>query len=243
MIADELLGQAIELLIPQRFRADHLKHRSFYAENPHVRSMGSGMDLAGRHKNGAEIPIEAGLSYIRVGNEMLVMASLTDISRRKQTEEMLEHRVEERTRELERRRQVSDGLRDILNVLNSNLSLEQILDHIAAQACRLLHANASAIYRMQGEQGPLILQASCGLPDDYAEQLIIPPGKVAAGHISDLTLAETVANTATPTRGRHSRLTRLSYMPTTASAFYRQAERQPTTKIRPFRSIQGIRRF
>src|SRR5690606_24905072 len=56
------------------------------------------------------------------------------------------------------------GLRDILAVLNSNQSLEVILHHIAAQACRLLHADASVIYRMGDEPGALVVQASHGLP-------------------------------------------------------------------------------
>jgi PAS domain S-box-containing protein len=171
--ASELLGQPIELLIPERFRVDHRAHRESFAEHPHVRAMGSGLDLAGRRKDGAEFPIEAGLSYLYIGGkdaadaqgEMLVMSSITDITRRKQNEEVLEHRVEERTREIERRRQVSDGLSDILTVLNSNLPLEDILNHIASQACRLLQADASSICRSAEDSGPLIVQASYGLVD------------------------------------------------------------------------------
>jgi PAS domain S-box-containing protein len=161
---DELLGRPIELLIPERFRADHLEHRRRYVSNPHMRPMGSGLDLAGRRKDGTEFPIEAGLSFIEAGDDLLVMSSIADTTRRKQTEEVLERRVEERTRELERRREVADGLRDILTVLNSNQPLEVILNHIAAQACRLLHADASAICRTSEEPGPLVVQASFGLP-------------------------------------------------------------------------------
>ena len=179
----ELLGLPIEQLIPERFHADHRAHRVDFAHHPHIRVMGSGLDLAGRRKDGSEFPIEAGLSYLfldsvgsahlqpipagsgRSGGEMLVVGSITDITRRKQTEEMLEHRVAERTREIERRRQVSDGLRDILTVLNSNLPLEDILNHIASQACRLLQADASVICRAGDDPGPLMIQASYGLVD------------------------------------------------------------------------------
>ncbi len=76
---------------------------------------------------------------------------------------------------MERRRQVADGLRDIVAVLNSNQSLEDILSHITEQACRLLHADASAIFRIQNDQGHLSLQASYGLPDEYAHGLHLPP--------------------------------------------------------------------
>jgi len=91
--SNELLGKTVEALIPERYRSIHMDHRSRYLESPHVRSMGSGMDLVGRRKNGVEFPIEAGLSYIQTDGDMLIVNSITDISRRKQTEEMLEARV------------------------------------------------------------------------------------------------------------------------------------------------------
>ena len=61
---DELISQSIELLIPERFRALHVQHRQTYMEQPHIRPMGTGMDLAGRRKDGREFPIEAGLSLM-----------------------------------------------------------------------------------------------------------------------------------------------------------------------------------
>ncbi len=172
---DELQDRTIELLIPNRFRRDHVQHRTRYVANPHVRPMGAGIDLTGRRKNGDEFPLEAGLSFLPTEQGVVVISSITDITRRKQTEELLEHRVEERTHELERRREVSDGLRDILAILNSNQSIEEILNHITAQACRLLRADASAIFRMQGKQGPLQMQASHGLPDEFADRQHTPP--------------------------------------------------------------------
>lgn len=172
---EELHGRSIETLIPKRFRQDHVRHRKRYVTNPHVRPMGAGIDLMGRRKNGDEFPLEAGLSYLPTEQGTLTISSINDITRRKQTEELLERRVEERTHEIERRREVSEGLRDILAVLNSNQSIEEILNHITAQACRLLRADASAIFRMQGKRGPLHMQASHGLPDEFAEHQHAPP--------------------------------------------------------------------
>src|SRR5438445_2283018 len=54
--ADELLGQAIETLVPERFRGAHPKHRSAYVDDPLPRPMGSGLELRGRHKSGSEFP-------------------------------------------------------------------------------------------------------------------------------------------------------------------------------------------
>lgn len=160
---DELLGKLIEVLMPARFQSVHFKHRAQYTQTPHIRSMGSGLDLAGLRKDGSEFPIEAGLSYLEVGGHLMVIATITDLSRRKETEALLEQRVEERTRELERRRQVSDGLREILAILNSNRSLEEILNHIVGQACLLLAADASLIFRLDQHNQFLTIQTSNGI--------------------------------------------------------------------------------
>ena len=83
---DELQGKDIELLIPERYRGIHVEHRTRYMESPHIRSMGVGMDLSGRRKNGAEFPIETGLSFIQADDGIVIISSISDISRRKETE-------------------------------------------------------------------------------------------------------------------------------------------------------------
>lgn len=166
--ADELAGQHVEMLMPERYRAGHRQYRDAFSASPHVRAMGSGLDLAARRKDGSEFPIEVGLSYFNLDGNLLIMASLIDITRRKQTEDLLERRVQERTRELERRRQVADSLRDILAILNSNRPLRTILEHIVQQACQLLQADASAIYQIVDGKEPIIVEAATGLT---AEQL------------------------------------------------------------------------
>src|SRR3954468_16095074 len=52
----ELLGEKVEVLVPGDLHAMHRKHRSEYVEEPHVRSMGSGLDLRARRKDGSEFP-------------------------------------------------------------------------------------------------------------------------------------------------------------------------------------------
>ena len=86
---EELLGQVVEALIPQRYHHSHVDYRHGYMRSQHVRSMGSGMDLAGRRKDGTEFPLEVGLSPMEVGEETYTVATITDISKRKQVEEML----------------------------------------------------------------------------------------------------------------------------------------------------------
>lgn len=154
---DELIGRPMEILLPSRFASRHHRHRDGYFDKPKARTMGIGLDLAALRKDGTEFPVEVGLSYVEVDGERLAMSFITDISVRVEAVESLrshaqelESRVMVRTQEIERRRRVAEGLRDVLAVLNTARPLEEILDLIVEQASQLLETDAIAIYR-QGE--------------------------------------------------------------------------------------------
>src|SRR5438093_895132 len=84
---DALIGQAVEILVPERFRNKHPGHRTAFFTTPSTRSMGVGRDLYGLHKDGNEFPIEIGLNPIESEEGLLVLASLIDITERKRAEE------------------------------------------------------------------------------------------------------------------------------------------------------------
>jgi signal transduction histidine kinase len=86
-----------------------------------------------------------------------------------------------RREEADRRRQVAEGLREILAILNSRQSLEAMLDLIAAQACRVLGSDASALLRLDKATGLLKIQAACQLDPEYAAQISMPLGIGTAG--------------------------------------------------------------
>jgi PAS domain S-box-containing protein len=101
----ELINQKIEILVPNKLSHSHEKHRDNYHHNPHPRSMGRGMDLFGKKKNGEELPIEISLSHYKSDEEQFVIAFIIDISERKIADEKikrsnaeLELKVEERTK-------------------------------------------------------------------------------------------------------------------------------------------------
>ncbi len=91
----ELLGRSIDALVPDRLRKQHPKERNDFFGNPHTRAMGAGRDLYGVRKDGVEIPVEIGLNPIATADGMFVLASVVDISPRKQAESDLRRSNEE----------------------------------------------------------------------------------------------------------------------------------------------------
>ncbi len=82
----ELVGQPIEVLVPQRFHYRHEAHRSAFFTAPKSRMMGRGMEVAGRRKDGSEFPAEISLNVVDTRRGKLVIAFVADISERRDME-------------------------------------------------------------------------------------------------------------------------------------------------------------
>jgi len=113
---DELLGQPVEILIPERYHGQHVNHREGYGKTPRLRPMGAGRELFGRRKDGTEFPVEISLSPFRTEDGVRVFSAIRDITPQKKAQnelreakEELETRVLERTAELVRANEALQG--------------------------------------------------------------------------------------------------------------------------------------
>ncbi len=83
---DEIVGQQIEILIPERFRQAHVGRRTGYLQRPNTRVMGIDLELYGRRKDGTEFPIEVSLSPLETEHGLLISSAIRDVTERKKTE-------------------------------------------------------------------------------------------------------------------------------------------------------------
>lgn len=118
---EELLGQGIEILIPERFRMQHGEHRIHYSSAPTTRPMGAGLELSGRCRDGREFPAEISLSPLQTGEGLLITSVIRDVTERhaaaealRKAHDQLEVRVQERTAEL----------------VKANLERQQVLEQL-----------------------------------------------------------------------------------------------------------------
>ncbi len=85
----ELLGQPVEMLVPERFRDHHPGMRTAFFADPRPRAMGAGRDLYGLKSDGSEFPVEIGLNPIETDEGTMVLSAIVDITERKTAEQAL----------------------------------------------------------------------------------------------------------------------------------------------------------
>jgi PAS domain S-box-containing protein len=168
---EELVGESIELLIPERFRPEHLAQRGRFVLNMNARAMGTGMQLLGRRRDGREFPVEISLNPVDDAGRTLVAAAIRDVSgyQRVEAQLLVARDAMEALRELAergndgRRRFLEAASREFsqpLQALNRiNHTLRQLVTH--PEAAEALRQQEQAVLAISRTLHTLLVLAEC----------------------------------------------------------------------------------
>ncbi|MCA8986281.1 MAG: PAS domain S-box protein [Planctomycetaceae bacterium] len=134
---EELIGEYVELLVPEKFRDKHPELRQSYFQGPKIRRMAAGRELFGLHKDGIEIPIEIGLNPIVTEGGIFVLATIANITDRLESQRKLQaafHKEQEWARKLQELAEISLSIR-------GDRPLADILQNVTDRTRSLLRAH------------------------------------------------------------------------------------------------------
>ncbi len=184
---DELIGQPVEILVPERFRTGHPGDRYGFVADPRTRAMGTGRDLYAVRRDGTEVAVEIGLNPIKTEAGLFVLAAVVDITERKRAEqERVRLLVQEQAARA--RAQTAEArfafLGEIAASITSSLDLEAVLQRIVDGARELCSSDLAAILLRDGASNVMVPRYRAGGTSRGSyEAFRIEPGESAGGRV------------------------------------------------------------
>jgi protein-histidine pros-kinase len=200
---EDLLGQPLEMLLPERFRGHHAVHRLGFTAEPTSRPMGAGLELFGLRSDGTEFPVDIQLSSLPTKDGTLPVAAIRDVTERRRLEHLRDDFISNAAHELRTPLTTLAGLGETLARRYDVMARSDIEDAFAAMArqgerARVLIANLLDLSKVEGgradfvivdlEIGPLIARAleAAPPPEGTAVTVVVPDGLRASADSSRL---------------------------------------------------------
>lgn len=161
----ELMGQPVDLLVPDRARAVHPAHRAAYFSDARTRPMGAGLNLTARRKDGTEVPVDISLSPVQTEGGMVVSVAIRDITERKRAESALHDayaRLSTSVAELERHDHDMTLVNEMGDLLQSCLTSDEAHEVISQYGRRLFPRDSGAAFAGVGSKDVLGAVAAWG---------------------------------------------------------------------------------
>jgi len=189
---DEMLGQALEMLLPERLRDGHVGQRLAFAAKPMVRAMGAGRELVGRRKDGTEFPVDIQLSSLSTKDGERPVAAIRDITEQRRQEHLREDFIANAAHELRTPLTTLAGLGETLSRSFDVMDRHDIDDAFAAMArqgerARVLITNLLDLSKIEGGRATftIIGVAIRPLIDRVLEAAPPPDGKTVVVTVQD----------------------------------------------------------